>query len=326
MSASVPVSSSRRRSRGRVYSNILETIGHTPVVELRRLSPKPGVRILVKLEGQNPSGSVKDRIALAMIEEAERRGELTRGKTILEPSSGNTGIALALVGRVKGYPVKIVMPENVSVERRQLLSLYGAEVVLSDGRLGSNGAIDLAFKLVNDGDYYMPYQYGNEMNPRAHYLTTGAEIVEDVPEVDVFVAGLGTGGTLMGVGRRLKEHNPRVRIIAVEPEQGDLVQGLRSLADGYIPPILDLDFLDGKIICSSGQALEAQRRLALYEGIFGGISSGAVMYAALRIAQNMEHGTIVALLADGVWKYLSTGLWAKDAGTFEQEMADKLWW
>lgn len=309
-----------------IFSDVLQTIGHTPLVELRRLSPRPGVRILVKLEGQNPSGSVKDRIALAMIEEAERRGELTPEKTILEPSSGNTGIALALVGRVKGYNVKIVMPENVSVERRQLLELYGAEVVLSEGRRGSNGAIDLALQLAKDGQYFMPYQYGNEMNPRAHYLTTAAEILEDVPEVDVFVAGLGTGGTLMGVGRRLKEHNPRVRVVAVEPEQGDLVQGLRNLGDGFIPPILDLDLLDGKIICNSGEALVCQRKLALTEGIFGGISSGAVMYGALRLAQTLERGTVVALLADGVWKYLSTGLWTKDAATFEQEMADKLWW
>ena len=309
-----------------IYSNILETIGHTPLVELKSLSPKPGVRILAKLEGQNPSGSVKDRIALAMIEDAERRGVLTKDKTILEPSSGNTGIALALIGRVKGYRVKIVMPENVSLERRQLLALYGAEIVLSDGRFGSNGAIDVALKLVKEGDYFMPYQYGNEMNPRAHYTTTGAEIVEDVPEVDAFVAGLGTGGTLMGVGRRLKEHNPRVKVVAVEPEQGDLVQGLRSLGDGFIPPILDLDLLDGKIICASGDALACQRKLAMTEGVFGGVSSGAVVYGALRLAQNMERGTIVALFADGVWKYLSTGLWTKDPETFEREMADKLWW
>lgn len=309
-----------------VYPNILATIGHTPLVELRNLSPKPGIRILAKLEGQNPSGSVKDRIALAMIEAAEQRGELSAGKTILEPSSGNTGIALALVGRVKGYRVKIVMPENVSAERRQLLELYGAEIVLSDGRKGSNGAIDLALEIAKDGDYYMPYQYGNAMNPLAHYTTTAVEILAEVPDVDAFVAGLGTGGTLMGVGRRLKEHNPGVKVIAVEPEQGDLVQGLRNLADGFIPPILDLDLLDGKIICASGDALACQRKLALYEGIFGGISSGAVVHGALHLAQNMDRGTIVALMADGIWKYLSTGLWTKDPQTFEQEMADKLWW
>ncbi len=309
-----------------IFSNILQTIGNTPLVELNRLSPKPGVRILAKLEGQNPSGSVKDRIALAMIEEGERQGDLIPGRTILEPSSGNTGIALALVGRVKGYPVKIVIPDNVSVERRQLLELYGAEIVLSDGHKGSNGAIELAWKLAKTGDYYMPYQYGNQMNPRAHYLTTGQEIVDAVPDLDVFVAGLGTGGTLMGVGRRLKEHNPKIKVVAVEPEQGDLVQGLRSLEDGFIPPILDPDFLDGKILCSSGDSLEAERRLAMAEGIFGGISSGAVIYGALRMAERLEHGTIVALLADGVWKYLSTGLWLKDTIAFSKDMADKLWW
>ncbi len=309
-----------------VFRDILQTIGHTPLVELKRLSPKAGVRILAKLEGQNPSGSVKDRIALEMVEVAEREGRLRPGQTILEPSSGNTGIALALVGRLKGYEVKIVLPENVSVERRQLLELFGATIVLSDGRRGSNGAIELAWQLVQEGNYFMPYQYGNEANPGAHYRTTGAEIVEEAPEVDVFVAGLGTGGTLMGTGRRLKEHNPRVRVIAVEPEQGDLVQGLRSLDDGFIPPILDLDFLDGKIICDSGNALRAERLLALREGIFSGISSGAVIYGALRIAERLERGTIVALLADGGWKYLSTGLWLKSADAFAQDMAGKLWW
>jgi cysteine synthase B len=218
------------------------------------------------------------------------------------------------------------MPDNASLERRQLLELLGADIVYSDGARGSNGAIDLAWQLVKDGDYFMPYQYGNPANPNAHYRTTGQEIVDDLPEVDVFVAGLGTGGTLMGVGRRLKEHNPRARVIAVEPEQGDLVQGLRSLDDGFIPPILDLDLLDGKIICDSGDALRGERLLALSEGIFGGISSGAVIFGALRVAQRMERGTIVALLADGGWKYLSTGLWAKAPELFRHDMAGKLWW
>jgi cysteine synthase len=309
-----------------VYSDILQVIGHTPLVELSRLSPNPRVRILAKLEGQNPSGSLKDRIALEMVEDGERRGELKPGATILEPSSGNTGIALAMVGRLKGYGVKVVIPENVSVERRQLLELFGAEVVLSDGSKGSNGAIDRAWELSKEGTYYMPYQYGNAANPRAHYQTTGQEIVDDAPDVDVFVAGLGTGGTLMGVGRRLKEHNPKVRVIAVEPEQGDLVQGLRSLEDGFIPPILDLDFLDGKIMCNSADALRGERLLAMSEGIFSGISSGAVIYGAMRVAQRLEQGTIVALLADGGWKYLSTGLWAKAPETFSEDMASKLWW
>ncbi len=309
-----------------IFSNIVEAIGHTPLVELRNITPNPRVRILAKLEGQNPTGSVKDRIALEMIEAGERQGVLKPGMTILEPSSGNTGIALAVIGRLKGYSVKIVMPDNVSVERRQLLELFGAEIEFSDGRRGSNGAIDRAWELVRTGEFYMPYQYGNEANPNAHYRTTGPEIIDDVPEVDVFVAGLGTGGTLMGVGRRLKEHNPKIRVVAVEPEQGDLVQGLRSLEDGFIPPILDLDFLDGKIICDSANALRAERLLALREGIFGGISSGAVIYGALRVAERVESGTIVALLADGGWKYLSTGLWAKAPDTFAQDMAGKLWW
>ena len=294
------------------YPDILATIGRTPLVELRHLSPKPQVRIFAKLEGQNPTGSLK----------------LTAGKLILEPSSGNTGISLALVGRLKGYPIKIVMPENASVERRQLLALFGAEIDLSDGTKGSNGSIERAWELIKGEPerYYMPYQYGNQANPGAHYLTTGPEIVDDLPDLDVFVAGLGTGGTLMGVGRRLKEHNPKIRIIAVEPEQGDLVQGLRSLEDGFIPPILDLDLLDGKIMCDSADALRAERMLALSEGIFAGISSGAVIYGALRVAQQLDRGTIVALLADGGWKYLSTGLWAKAPETFAEDMAGKLWW
>jgi [CysO sulfur-carrier protein]-thiocarboxylate-dependent cysteine synthase len=311
-----------------VYPDVLATIGNTPLVELRRLSPKPSIRIFAKLEGQNPTGSLKDRIARSMIEEGERCGELVPGKMILEPSSGNTGIALAVIGRLKGYPIKIVMPENASVERRQLLELFGAEIVLSEGSKGSNGAIDRAWELVKEepGRYFMPYQYGNQANPGAHYATTGLEIVQDLPEVDVFVAGLGTGGTLMGVGRRLKDHNPKIQVIAVEPEQGDLVQGLRSLEDGFIPPILDLDFLDGKIMCDSADALRAERLLALNEGIFAGVSSGAVIYGALRVAQRLERGTIVALLADGGWKYLSTGLWAKSPETFSADMAGKLWW
>jgi cysteine synthase B len=308
-----------------IYPNILETIGHTPLVELKRLSPKPEVRILAKLEGQNPSGSLKDRIALAMVQAGEQRGDLRPGMTILEPSSGNTGIALALVGRLKGYPVKIVMPESASIERRQLLELFGAEIVLSEGSKGSNGSIQRAWELVKEGNYYMPYQYGNEANPGAHYHTTGQEIVDAVPEVDAFVAGLGTGGTLMGVGRRLKEHNPRVKIVAVEPQQGDLVQGLRSLEEGFIPPILDLDLLDSKIICDSADALRGERRLALEEGIFGGISSGAVIHGAIRLAQRMERGTIVALLADGGWKYLSTGAYEGTVDEAEERLEGQLW-
>lgn len=316
----------RAANRLVIYSDILHAIGNTPLIELSRIGAKPGVRIFAKLEGQNPSGSLKDRIALEMVEDAEARGALKPGQPILEPSSGNTGISLALVARLKGHPVKIVMPDNTSIERRQLLELFGAEIDLSDGKYGSNGSIDRAFDLAKSGDYFMPYQYGNAANPRAHYRTTAPEIIADVPDVDVFVAGLGTGGTLMGVGRRLKEHNPKIQVIAVEPEQGDLVQGLRNLGDGFIPPILDLDLLDGKIICNSADALRAERILALDEGIFGGVSSGAVLYGAIRAARRMESGTIVALLADGGWKYLSTGLWAKSPEAFAQDMAAKLWW
>ncbi len=312
--------------RPMIFKNIVEVIGNTPLVELQRTSPKPSVRIFAKLEGQNPTGSLKDRIAISMIEAGRKSGLLTPDKTILEPTSGNTGISLAVIGRLMGYKVKVVMPENVSVERRQLLELFGAEVVLSEGSRGSNGAIEKAQRMVNQDNYYMPFQYGNEANLLAHYNGTGAEIIRDLPEVDVFVAGLGTGGTLTGVGRRLKEHNPKIKVIAAEPEQGDFVQGLRSLEEGFIPPVFDPDILDGKILVDSVNALRGERALALNEGIFAGISSGAVLYAALRMAERMESGNIVALLADGGWKYLSTGLWAKDERIFGEEMARKLWW
>jgi cysteine synthase len=294
----------------RLYADIVEAIGHTPLVELKRFSPKPGVRIFAKLEGHNPTGSVKDRIARQMLEEAERSGALRPGQTIIEPTSGNTGISLAMLARRKGYRLIAVMPENVSEERRQLLRIYGAEIVFSDPSKGSNGAIELAQKLAAaDPSLYMPYQYGNPANPRAHYETTGPEIVAALPEVDVFVAGLGTGGTLMGVGRYLKEYNPRVQIIAAEPDQGELVQGLRSLADGFIPPILDLDLLDGKLIINTAAAVTLTRELMAREGIFAGVSSGGALYCALRVAQRLERGNIVVLFADGGWKYLSTGLW-----------------
>ena len=308
-----------------IHRNIIEAIGNTPMVELQRSCQKRKVRIFAKLEGHNPTGSLKDRIALQMLEAARRSGELTADKVILEPTSGNTGISLAVIGRLLGYKVKAVMPENVSFERRQLLELFGAQVVLSDGSLGSNGAIEEAQRLVTTDNFYMPYQYGNEANPLAHYLGTGSEIVRDLPETDVFVAGLGTGGTLTGVGRRLKEHNPKIKIIAAEPEQGDLVQGLRNLEEGFIPPVLDPDIMDGKILVDSVNALRGERDLALNEGIFAGISSGAVLYASLRVAERLESGTIVALLADGGWKYLSTGLWTKDEKDFGEEMASQLW-
>ena len=308
------------------YNSILDTIGRTPLVELAHLAPRPGVRIFAKLEGQNPTGSLKDRIARAMIEEAEASGQLTSEKIILEPTSGNTGISLAMIGRLKGYRVTAVMPENVSVERCQLLTAYGATVIFSDGKRGTNGAIELATKLSQDSRYLMLYQYGNAANPRAHYAGTGAEILEDLPEVDAFVAGLGTGGTLMGVGRRLKEANPRAKIVAVEPEPGDLVQGLRSLEEGFIPPILDLSLLDGKYLVSSADALAMTRQLLEREGIFGGVSSGAVLHGAIRLGRRIRSGTIVALLADGGWKYLSSGLWTQPLPEAKKTMEGKIWW
>jgi cysteine synthase B len=310
------------------YKGILATIGNTPVVELQNLSPREGVRIYAKLEGQNPTGSVKDRIALKMIERAERDGEISANRTILEPTSGNTGIALAMIGRVKGYKVTVVMPENVSEERTQLLEAYGAKIIYSDGALGTNGSIDVAHEVVakNPHDYLMMYQYGNQGNPEAHYEGTGREIVEALPDVDMFVAGLGTGGTLMGVARRLKEHNPDIKVVAVAPEPDDFISGLRRLEDGFIPPILDLNLLDARIMVGSFYAFRTTRDLLEKEGIFSGVSSGSVVYAAIRQAERMEQGNIVCLLADGGWKYLSTALWTKDYEQLREESKGKIWW
>ena len=308
--------------------NILDTIGNTPLVELRNLGSQNGVRVFCKLEGQNPTGSLKDRIAKHMIEQAEQDGTLTHDKVILEPTSGNTGISLAFVGGLKGYRVKVVMPENVSPERVQMLRAYGAEVVFSDGASGTNGSIVVAQKMVEDEDakYFMPYQYGNSANPEAHYKTTGQEIIEDLPDVDMFVAGLGTGGTLMGTGRRLKEHNPNVKVIAVAPEPGDYIQALRSLEEGFIPPILDLSLLDSRIMVTSSDSFHMAKDLLRSEGIFAGVSSGSVVYGAMKMAERMEKGNIVCLLADGGWKYLSTDLWTKDYGEMEEEAKSKIWW
>jgi [CysO sulfur-carrier protein]-thiocarboxylate-dependent cysteine synthase len=306
--------------------SILDLIGNTPLVELKRLSPNPRVRIWVKLEGQNPTGSVKDRVAKTLIEAGERSGELTKDKTILEPTSGNTGIGLAMIGAYKGYRVKVVMPTNVSPERRQLLELYGAEVVDSPGTEGSNGAIRLAKRMAEEPQYYMPYQYGNPANPEAHYHGTAVEIIRDLPEVSAFVAGLGTGGTLTGTGRRLKEHDPRVRIVAVEPEQGDLVQGLRSLADGFIPPVLDQSVLDGKLLVSSVDSIRGLQSLSRDEGIFAGISSGAVLWGCQRVASQLESGDVVGLLPDAGWKYMSTGVWTKSLDEAERVLEGKINW
>ncbi len=291
---------------------ILDLIGGTPLVGIHQLSPHPGVRLFAKLEGQNPGGSVKDRIALAMVEAAEQEGRLRPGDTILEPSSGNTGIGLALVCRVKGYRLRVVLPENVSPERRQLLEIFGAEVISSPAEEGSNGAIRVAEELDKEGGVVLLYQYGNPANPDAHYRGTGPEIWADCPEVDVFVAGLGTTGTLMGVGRYLKEQNPATQIVAVEPPAGELFQGLRSMEEGYIPPIFDPDVLDRRLIVRPRESIIWARRLVEECGIFAGLSSGAVLAGAVKTAEAMESGTMVVLLPDGGWKYLSTGAWTDD--------------
>jgi cysteine synthase len=309
------------------YASILESIGHTPIVELQRLTPKPTVHLFAKLEGNNPTGSVKDRIAKYMIEQAEASGELTPDRVILEPTSGNTGIGLAMIARVKGYRFVAVMPDNVTEERRKMLTLFGADIVFSDGARGSNGAVALAREMAaRNSRYYMPYQYGNEANPRAHYETTAVEIIEDLPGIDVFVAGLGTGGTLTGCARRLKEHNPAIRVIAAEPLQGEGVQGLRSLEDGFIPPVLDLKLLDGKILVRAADSIRTLRDLKDREGIFAGPSCGAALYAALRVARELDQGNILVLLADGGWKYLSEDLWTRDLGALEEDLDQKLLW
>src|SRR5438270_1027431 len=273
------------------YDSILDTIGNTPLVELKSFSPRPGVQIFAKLEGFNPSGSVKDRIAKLMVEEAEASGNIKPGSILLEPTSGNTGIALAMIARVKGYQFTAVMPDNVTQERRQMLELFGANIIYSDGALGSNGAVKLAQELASKDDrYVMLYQYGNDANPPAHYDGTAVEIIRDLPDLDVFVAGLGTGGTLTGNARRLKEYNPAIKIVAAEPMQGDGVQGLRSLEDGFIPPVLEQSLLDTKILVSGSAAIRRTRELKDQEGIFAGPSCGAALHAGLRVASTMDHG------------------------------------
>ena len=307
--------------RLRVVENLLGLIGDTPLVALSRLAP-PGVTMYAKLEGQNPTGSTKDRVALAMIEAAEASGELEAGRELLEPTSGNTGIALALVAKLKGYPLTCVLPENATEERRQLLRLYGAKIIESPGSEGSNGGVRMALELAErEPRYFMPFQYANEANPRAHYDGTGAEIVAALDRVDVFVAGLGTGGTLMGAGARLRETFPDVVVAAAEPLPGDPVMGLRSLDDGYVPPILDVAKIDRKLLVSNDDAVEALRLLLDEEGILAGVSSGAVVHVARRLAAELEEGVVVCILPDGGWKYLSAGFW--NGHEIEE---DKLWW
>ncbi|HTD78458.1 MAG TPA: cysteine synthase [Chloroflexota bacterium] len=314
----------------RTPTSIERAIGNTPLVELPSFSPRPGVRVWAKLEGANPSGSVKDRIALAMLDQAEATGDLFPGtqRVIIEPTSGNTGIALAMLARRRGYRFLAVLPENVSVERRQLLELYGAALEFTPAELGSNGSIRRAKELVEAQPerFFMPYQYGNSANPGAHYATTAPEILRDLPSVTHFVAGLGTGGTLTGTGRRLKEDKPGVQVIAAEPHPGDAVQGLRSLDEGFIPPVLDGSVLDRKILVTSDDSLVMTRRLADQEGVFAGISSGAVLHAALRVARRLEQGDIVCLFADGGWKYLSLGVWSQSLDDARETVRGKVWW
>jgi len=317
----------QNRPCGGRYSDIIEAIGHTPLVELKRLSPKPGVRIYAKLESYNPTGSVKDRVARSMIEDAEERGLIRPGQTILEPTSGNTGISLAMICSRKGYPIKVVMPDNVTEERTQLLKMYGAEIVYSPGEQGSNGAVAMALEMAAaDSSYYMPYQYGNEANPRAHYEGTAVEILDELDEVTAFVGGLGTGGTLMGNGRRLKEANPDTLLVAAEPMQGELVQGLRSLEDGFIPPIIDLSLLDRKIFVSNRDAVVWTKKLLAEEGLFVGVSSGAIARVAVRVASELDEGNVVFLVADDGWKYLSSGVYTKPIEELEESLETASFW
>jgi [CysO sulfur-carrier protein]-thiocarboxylate-dependent cysteine synthase len=309
------------------YGDIVQSIGHTPLVELPRLSPKPGVRIWAKLESRNPTGSVKDRVARALIEDAEEKGAIGPGQTILEPTSGNTGISLAMICSRRGYRLKVVMPESVTPERTQLLRMYGAEIVYSEGAKGSNGAVAKALEMAaEDPSCYMPYQYGNQANPNAHYNGTALEILEELDEVTAFVAGLGTGGTLMGNGRRLKESfGDAVKIVAAEPMQGEPVQGLRSLDDGFIPPIIDISLLDRKIFVTNRDAIVWTRKLLDQEGVFAGVSSGAIASIAVRIGGELDEGNVVFVVADDGWKYLSSGIYTLPVDQVEN-LESTVWW
>ncbi|MEI6663046.1 MAG: cysteine synthase family protein [Actinomycetes bacterium] len=314
------------RPCGGRYGDLVQSIGSTPLVELKRLSPKPGVRIWAKLECRNPTGSIKDRVARALIEDAEAKGAIEPGMTILEPTSGNTGISLAMICRRKGYPVKVVMPESVTPERTELLRMYGADIIYSEGAKGSNGAVELALEMAEaDSSVYMPYQYGNPANPRAHYEGTAPEILDELDDVAAFVAGLGTGGTLMGVGRRLKESLPDVKIVAAEPMQGEPVQGLRSLDDGFIPPIIDIGLLDRKIFVSNHDAVVWTRKLLDEEGLFAGVSSGAIARVAVRIADELDEGNVVFIVCDDGWRYLSSGIYTRPVDEVAN-LDSTVWW
>lgn len=318
----------RNRPCGGRYEDIVAAIGNTPLVELKRLSPKPGVRIWAKLESHNPTGSIKDRVARSLIEDAEEKGLIKPGQTILEPTSGNTGISLAMICKRKGYKLRVVMPDNVTPERTQLLKMYGAEIVYSPGDQGSNGAVAMALSMAEgDASFYMPYQYGNQANPNAHYNGTALEVLEELDgNVDAFVAGLGTGGTLMGNARRFKEElGDQVTIVAAEPMQGEPVQGLRSLDDGFIPPIIDLSLLDRKIFVTNTDAIVWTRKLLDEEGIFAGVSSGAIAKIAVRIAEGMDEGNVVFIVCDDGWKYLSSGIYTLPVDQVEN-LDSTVWW
>jgi cysteine synthase len=307
--------------RNGVASSLLDLIGETPLVELRNFSPKASVRVYAKLEGQNPTGSIKDRVAKAMLDGVD----LEPGARVIEPTSGNTGISLALICKLRGYRLTCVMPENATEERKRLLALYGAEIVYSPGAEGSNGAVRLAQQLAEeDSDVYMPFQYANDANPRAHYAGTGAEIVAALDRVDVLVAGLGTGGTLMGAGARLREEWPDVVVAAAEPLPGDPVMGLRSLDEGYVPPILDVSKLDRKVLVSNEESIVGVRDLLAREGLFAGVSAGAVAHVARKLADDVDEGVVVCILADAGWKYLSAAFW--QAADVERAMEENVWW
>ena len=308
-----------------VSEDVVASIGETPLIDVSSLSPNPDVRILAKMESHNPTGSIKDRTAKSLIDDAEERGIIRPGDTIMEPTSGNTGISLAMISRVRGYKLVAVMPDNVTEERRRLLQIYGAEIIESPGETGSNGSVEMAKRLSEEEGIPMLYQYGNPANPRAHYEGTASEIVRDCPEIDAFVAGLGTGGTLMGSSRRLKEHRADIQIIACEPMQGDPVSGLRSLDDGFIPPILDISRLDRKLLVENMDAIVMTRRLADEHGIFAGVSSGAVFHTCARVAKGMDEGTIVGIVCDGGWKYLSTGAYEGTLDDAESALDGQLW-
>ncbi len=306
-----------------VKRDALDLVGDTPAVDVSALSPNPDVRLVAKLESANPTGSVKDRIAKAMVLDAEADGTLGPGKRILEPSSGNTGISLAMIARMRGYPITVVMPENTSPERRQMLEVFGAQIVPSPGSEGSNGAVRLARRMaLEHPEWVFLYQYANEANPRVHYETTGPEILRDVPDVTHFVAGLGTSGTLMGVGTYLKEQHPDIEVFAVEPPAGEMVDGLRNLDDGFIPPVYEkwggADLLSGKRIVRPRESIEHTRRLA-EAGVFAGLSSGAALAGACRVAERIAAGTVVFIVCDGGWKYLSSRAWTGDL----DEVADR---